>query len=158
MTDHDDPIRYSPGYLGCVKDDAARAYLLESGIPRVADFIEDGPAGVEPSGAHPGFLLLGYVGDPADGFAVECETGAVYCLAGSRRFFANSSPEQFVRSFRAYLDVTYGELAGDDEQVEQRLRSELRAIDPATVEDENSFWNDTLGDVSMGVYGDDDSE
>jgi hypothetical protein len=56
---------------------------------------------------------------------------------------------------QAYVDVTYGELAGNDDLVAERLRSELLEIDAAAVEDSGSFWNDILGDVAMGVYGDD---
>jgi hypothetical protein len=136
-----------------VRDDAARAYLVESGIPRVPDFIEDGPGGVPDGGADPRFLMLGYVIDPDGAYYLDRDSGAVWYLKSGREFFVNSSPRQFVRSFQAYRDVTHGELAGDDELVEERLRAELHAIDPAAIEDEDSVWNDTLGDVSMGVYG-----
>jgi hypothetical protein len=151
----EDRIRYGPDYVRGVTDGAVRAYLVESGIPYVADFIEDGPSGVDQTGTASGFLLLGYVGDPDGAFYLECVSGAVYYLISDKSFFVNSSPQQFVTSLQAYLDVTYGELAGQDDLVEKRLRSELLAIDPAAIEDSDSFWNDTLGDVSMGVYGDD---
>lgn len=150
-----DSIRYSTDYLRDVRNDAARSYLAESGIPRVEDFLEDGPLGVAQDGVEPELLMLGYVGDPSEGFYLHRVSGAVLFRNTAEAYFVNSSPQQFVASFQAYLDITYGGLAGQDKLVEQRLREELRAIDPAAIEDEDSFWNDTLGDVAMGVYGDD---
>jgi hypothetical protein len=155
MTYEPDRIRYSPDYVRSVADDAVRAYLVESGITRVADFFEDGPSGVSTKYADPGLLMLGYVGDRQEAFYLVCATGAVYYLFSKKSVFVNSSPQQFEASLQMYLDVTYGELAGQDNLVEERLRSELVGIDPAAIEDSGSFWNDTLGDVSMGVYGDD---
>ncbi len=151
----DGQIRYSADYVQDVVDDVIRDYLVKYGIPRVADFIEEGPSGAHADESHPGLLLLGYVGDPDEAFYIRCETGDVFYLNSKTSFFVNSSPQLFVASFRAYLDVTYGDLAGRDDLVEARLRAELLALDPAAIEDPDSFWNDTLGDVLIGIYGDD---
>ena len=79
----------------------------------------------------------------------------MYYLFSKKSVFVNSSPQQFEASLQMYLEMTYGELAGQDALVAERLGSELVALDPAAIGDPHSFWNDTLGDVSMGVYGDD---
>jgi hypothetical protein len=154
MTDEGHRIHYSTDYLRSVASEEARGYLVECGIPRVDSFIEEGPSGAQQNGSYPGFLLLGYVGDPRGAFYIEGASGAVYYLIAERSFFVNSSPRQFVSSLEAYIAVTYGDLAGQDELVEEHLRAQLFVIDPAAIEDSDSFWNDTLGDVSMGVYGD----
>lgn len=155
MAGEDARIRYSANYLRRVIDAPARDYLIERGMPRVDAFIEEGPSGVRGQAARAGFLLLGYVGDPDVAFYLEEAGGSVFYLVGERGFFVNSSPQRFVASLESYLEVTYGELAGQDSLVEERLRERLRTVDPAAIKDPDSFWNDTLGDVSMGVYGDD---
>ncbi|MFF5084255.1 SUKH-4 family immunity protein [Actinoplanes sp. NPDC000266] len=147
-----DRIRYSADYVWEVRNEAARVYLIESGIPRVPHFIEDGPSGATDAGGGPRFLLLGYYRDLDGAYYLDRESGAVWYLRPGGAFFVNSSPRQLVASFEAYLDITRGDLAGDDEAVEECLRSALRAIDPAAIDDRHSVWNDTLGDVSMGVY------
>jgi hypothetical protein len=147
-------IRYSPAYVQGVVDETIRTYLIDSGIPCVTAFIEEGPSGVNEYEGDTGLLLLGYVGDPNGAFYLNCRSGVVCYLVSGRSFFVNSSPRQFATSLQAYVDVTRGELAGQDELVEERLRSKLLEIDPAAIEDAESLWNDTLGDISMGVYGD----
>lgn len=151
-------IRFSAEYVQHVSSAAVRDYLVESGIPLVEGYFENGPSDNHDRELAEGdstLLLLGDGGHEAGAYYLDCASGAVWYRVRDASFFVNSSPRQFAESLRAYLEVTYGELAGDDELVAERLRMELSGIDPAAVEDSDSLWSDIIGDVAIGIYGDD---
>lgn len=153
-------FRYSPDYVARIHRAEARDYLVDHGIPAVDSFFEGEESESDPVRRFDGatFLRIGRGDDPHGCYGVDCENGAVYYLILDAGFLVNSSPRQFAESLQAYMDVTQDDsIAGDDELVESTLRSTLAGIDEAAVDDaQDTYWNDVLSDVSMGVYGDDD--
>jgi hypothetical protein len=106
---------------------------------------------------HPAAVICDDPGLSA--MVVDREDGRVLHLdPDDRPWFANSSVAHFVDCLRAFQRAgrlaDRAEAGGSDEalaEIEKRLRAELAAIDPPSIEDENGFWSACAEEFGYGM-------
>jgi hypothetical protein len=99
------------------------------------------------------------VGDPEseDVYVVDCASGEVLylCRIDMSVSYVSASPRQFAECLRVFAsEVTAG--ADDPEDLAERLRLRIEAIDPTALADDPGFWVNVLFDVANGDYSEQD--
>lgn len=160
-------FRYSAGYVECIRDAAAREFLVAVGLPamHVVFMARETPGeGAVLRVADRELLKIGLATESGDigAYYVDCGAGEVLYVDAqdSSELHVNASPELFANCLRLFEskieDAVQCSGDTDPEQLAELLEAEISRIDESALADDSGFWRFLLDDVAIGDYTEDE--
>lgn len=162
-------FRYAAEYVECVRDGAAREFLVTVGLPamHVVFVAREAPGDrAVLRVADRELLAIGLATESGDvgAYHVDCGTGEVVYVdaQASSELHVNASPELFANCLRLFEsrieDAVEGSGDPDPEQLAELLEVEISRIDGSALADDSGFWRSLLDDVAIGDYTEDEED